>query len=109
MAARVLNVRSVTSGHVWKNVRIVPNWDLSPRRGAGATIMYNSTPELFKTHALDALHLVMNKPVGRKIIFIKSWNEWGEGNYMEPDLKYGRGYIDALHEALECISKFNGE
>lgn len=31
---------------------------------------------------------------------IKSWNEWGEGNYMEPDLKYGRGYINALRKSI---------
>lgn len=36
-----------------------------------------------------------------KIVFLKSWNEWGEGNYMEPDLKYGKGFIRALHDALE--------
>ena len=37
----------------------------------------------------------------KQIIFLKSWNEWGEGNYMEPDQKYGHGYLDALKEAIE--------
>lgn len=37
-----------------------------------------------------------------KVVFLKSWNEWGEGNYMEPDLKYGHGYIDALREELNA-------
>ena len=32
---------------------------------------------------------------------LKSWNEWAEGNYMEPDLKYGKGYIQALRKAIE--------
>ena len=35
---------------------------------------------------------------------LKSWNEWGEGNYMEPDLKYGKAYINVLKEEL---GKFN--
>lgn len=61
---------------------------------------YNSTPELFKLHAQDALSVIENKPDEFKLIFLKSWNEWGEGNYMEPDIKYGRGYINALKEAL---------
>ena len=34
---------------------------------------------------------------------LKSWNEWGEGNYMEPDLKYGKGYLEALKNALNQV------
>ena len=32
---------------------------------------------------------------------VKSWNEWGEGNYLEPDLKYGKGFIKALRAAID--------
>ena len=42
-----------------------------------------------------------DKPKEEQLIFIKSWNEWGEGNYMEPDLEFGKGYLTALSEALE--------
>ena len=47
-----------------------------------------------------ALDLVKDKPEERRIIFLMAWNEWGESNYMEPDLEYGHGFLDALHEAL---------
>ena len=40
----------------------------------------------------------------KKVVFIKSWNEWGEGNYMEPCLKYGHGYLEALKKALDEVS-----
>lgn len=79
---------------------LLPNWDHSPRSGKRGDVFYNSTPELFKLHAQDALSVIENKPDEFKLIFLKSWNEWGEGNYMEPDIKYGRGYINALKEAL---------
>ena len=36
-----------------------------------------------------------------KIIFLKSWNEWGEGNYLEPDLKHGKKYIHILAQCLK--------
>jgi hypothetical protein len=49
-------------------------------------------------HALEA---IKNKPEEQQIIMLKSWNEWAEGNYMEPDLKFGRGYINALREVLD--------
>lgn len=80
---------------------IIPNWDYTPRRGAGGLIYHNSTPELFKKHVKQVLNFIQHKDETDKIIFLKSWNEWGEGNYMEPDLKYGKGYIAALRAALE--------
>ncbi|MES2545933.1 MAG: glycoside hydrolase family 99-like domain-containing protein [Bacteroidota bacterium] len=79
---------------------ILPNWDHSPRSGNNAWIVNNSTPELFQKHIKDALECVKNKPEERKIIFLKSWNEWAEGNYMEPDLKFGKGYIHALRDVI---------
>ena len=39
-------------------------------------------------------------PAGHQIIVIKSWNEWAEGNYVEPDVKFGRGYLDAIKKAI---------
>ena len=79
---------------------ILPNWDHSPRSGINALVLHNSTPELFRKHIADILKYVKNKPYEKKIIFLKSWNEWGEGNYMEPDLKWGHGYLLALRDML---------
>lgn len=84
---------------------IVPNWDHSPRSGAKAVILKNSTPTIFKRLAKYAIEIVKNKPVAEQIIILKSWNEWGEGNYMEPDLQYGHGYINALKEAIDETRK----
>jgi len=79
---------------------IIPNWDYTPRLNAGGLIYKDSTPELFKQHVKQVLHYISNKSDDNKIIFLKSWNEWGEGNYMEPDIKFGKGYIRALRDAL---------
>lgn len=79
---------------------IIPNWDRSPRGGRRAVIYTGSTPELFKKHVEEALDLVKDKQPEHRIIFLKSWNEWAEGNYMEPDLKFGHGYLDALRDAI---------
>lgn len=79
---------------------LIPNWDTTPRRSYGANIFINSTPEIFKRHIKDVLNIIKHKPENRQIIFIRSWNEWGEGNYIEPDLKYGKGYIESLGSVL---------
>ena len=80
---------------------IIPNWDHTPRSGKAGTVLLNSTPALFKNHCREVLDLVKNKQEENQIVFIKSWNEWGEGNYMEPDLKFGKGYIEALRTAID--------
>ena len=80
---------------------LLPNWDHSPRSGNRSSILTGCTPALFKKLCLRVLRGVKNKE--NKIIFVKSWNEWGEGNYMEPDLKYGKGYINALAEAIKEV------
>ena len=80
---------------------IIPNWDTTPRRGRGAMILTDAKPEYFKEHVSQAIECVKNKAKEKQLIFLKSWNEWGEGNYMEPDLQYGHGYLDALSNAIE--------
>jgi len=82
---------------------IIPNWDHSPRSGRSGSIFHNSTPELFANHVNDILHSVKEKKI--KLIFLKSWNEWGEGNYMEPDLKFGTKYIETLSNCIKSFMK----
>ena len=79
---------------------LFPNWDRTPRNRNDA-VYVNSTPSVFEALSRRAMALVSDKPPEHRIIFIKSWNEWGEGNYMEPDRQYGRGYIEALRKAIE--------
>ena len=80
---------------------IFPNWDHSPRSGGNARILNGSTPALFKQLVKNTIKTISNKPAEKQIVLIKSWNEWGEGNYLEPDLEFGKGYIEALRSAIE--------
>ncbi len=88
-----------------KDERVYPQllagWDRSPRSGRKAIIYYNSTPENFEEAARKAVETVKNKSDEHRIIFLNSWNEWGEGAYMEPDQEYGKGKIEALRRVLE--------
>ena len=83
---------------------LVPNWDRTPRTKEDS-IYVDSTPEEFGKLAARAIDLVAKKKEQHRIIFLKSWNEWGEGNYMEPDRQYGHGYIDALRRAIDASLK----
>lgn len=80
---------------------IFPNWDHSPRSGKEGLVFHNSTPELFSKHVKNVIDSVSEKEADTKIVFLKSWNEWAEGNYMEPDMKYGLGYLQTLKKNIK--------
>jgi hypothetical protein len=86
----------------WENVfpSIYPNWDRTPRTGDQDGIYINATPENFQHHIEHALEVIKDKQPEHRILFLRSWNEWAEGNYVEPDLKYGHGFLDAIHNAI---------
>jgi len=86
----------------WENVfpTIMPQWDRSPRAGNYDGVYVNATPENFREHIKDALEVIRDKQPEHKVLFLRSWNEWGEGNYVEPDEKYGHGFLDALRQEL---------
>jgi len=84
---------------------IIPNWDHSPRSGRRGNIFINSNPVAFKKHVKQVLETVKEKKPDHRIIFLKSWNEWAEGNYIEPDLKFGRGYLEALKSAIDELKQ----
>ena len=84
---------------------IAPNWDHSPRSGGRAIILQKSQPKYFSEVVRRALEIVKNKPKEEQIIMVKSWNEWGEGNYLEPDVKHGRGYLEALRDTIADFKK----
>ncbi len=81
---------------------IMPNWDHTPRSGVNGDLFTGCTPQEFGKHCEDVLSSVCAKQ--NPLVFIKSWNEWGEGNYMEPDMKYGKGMIKALRKVVDKLS-----
>lgn len=79
---------------------IIPGWDHTPRSGKEGLVITNSTPYLFERHIKRTIDLVQHKSDENKIIFLKSWNEWAEGNYVEPDLRWGTKYLEAIKASL---------
>lgn len=75
---------------------LLPNWDHTPRTGKSGVMLYGSTPSLFQECLRKKIELIKDKPFDKRFLIIKSWNEWAEGNYLEPDLKYGRQYLEAV-------------
>lgn len=79
---------------------LLPNWDNTPRSGQNGLVLHESSPELFRVQVKKTFEIVGNIPLEHKLIFVKSWNEWAEGNYLEPDLKFGRGYLEVIRDEV---------
>ncbi|MFN3750046.1 MAG: glycoside hydrolase family 99-like domain-containing protein [Thiobacillus sp.] len=82
---------------------VTPMWDNSARRKVDARIVIDSTPELYEIW-LRAIAAKTSTQFDHdeRLVFINAWNEWAEGNHLEPDLKWGRGYLEATKRALEA-------
>jgi lipopolysaccharide biosynthesis protein len=77
-----------------------PNWDDSPRRDRRGVVAVGSNPARFQRQVEGAIDIARRAPDAEQMVVIKSWNEWAEGNYMEPDQEFGHGWLDALAKGL---------
>jgi hypothetical protein len=82
---------------------VTPSWDNSARRKEGATIFTGSTPGLYERWLGTALRKESDGNGGERVIFINAWNEWGEGNHLEPCRKWGRAFLEATLRAVTGI------
>ena len=82
---------------------INPNFDHSPRSKEHGIIICDHSPERWKKLCKKVFSLCSTREGDCNMVFIKAWNEWGEGNYLEPDLKFGRKFIDATRESIDSV------
>ena len=80
---------------------VTPMWDNSARKKERAFMFIGSTPEKYKEWL--SFETERFKPFSNEenFIFINAWNEWAEGNHLEPCQKYGRQYLEATKEVLQ--------
>lgn len=81
---------------------VMPGWDNSPRRPGFARIFDRSTPAAYEKWLCGAIRKAERLAPSEKIVFVNAWNEWGEGDHLEPDLVYGRKYLEATRRAVSA-------
>jgi hypothetical protein len=77
---------------------VITGWDNSPRSGRNGLILTGYTPEKFRLHLKRVFPMAGKNR--NKIVFIKSWNEWAEGNYLEPESEFGTQFLNVLRDEL---------
>ncbi len=79
---------------------VLPGWDNTPRSSHRGVVYEGETPELFRDYLQKAVDRVANHSTSQRIIFLKAWNEWAEGNYVEPDSANGHAYLDVIRSVI---------
>jgi lipopolysaccharide biosynthesis protein len=78
---------------------VTPMWDNSPRRRDGAYIFHGSTPELYERWLRTVFIRFRPPSADENLVFVNAWNEWAEGNHLEPDQRWGMAYLQATKRA----------
>ncbi len=80
----------------------MPTWDNTARRQDTPHIFVNSTPADYQKWLKENISFTHNFFMGEeKISFINAWNEWGEGNYLEPDIYNKYSLLEATKAAAK--------
>lgn len=74
------------------------DWDNSPRRNSGATMILGNPSKFEKYFKKQIEHAKKEKS---EFVFINAWNEWAEGAYLEPDKKYEFAYLHAIKRVMD--------
>ncbi len=79
------------------------SWDNTARKAVSrGNIVQGLNPDTLKKWLSDII--TESKEIhsmDENIVFVNSWNEWAEGSHLEPDMKYGYGYLQAIKDVLE--------
>jgi hypothetical protein len=82
---------------------VQPNWDNTPRSQRRGSVIIDAAPTKFAQHLEEALTDELRRPKDQQMVVVKSWNEWAEGNYLEPDSIRGRGWLESIRVARRAV------
>jgi lipopolysaccharide biosynthesis protein len=78
---------------------VMPGWDNTPRRRDASYVFHGANPLSFRRWLARA-GAAAAADGGQPLVFVNAWNEWAEGAHLEPDARFGRGYLEAVRDAI---------
>lgn len=82
---------------------VTPMWDNTARRKKRMFMLGDSTPEKYGKWLSFVWNRFVPYSKDENFIFINAWNEWAEGNHLEPDIKWGFRYLEETKKARESL------
>ena len=83
---------------------VMPSWDNTARWKNRGFLFYNSSPQSYKKWLLFHIERFVPPSLEENFIFINAWNEWAEGNHLEPCIKWQRQYLEVTKEVMSLVS-----
>ena len=80
---------------------VTPSWDNTARKGSNSFMLHHANPDKFKEWLQFIKENYANTDIQEKLLFINAWNEWGEGNHLEPCQKWGHKYLQAIKDIFK--------
>jgi Glycosyltransferase WbsX len=79
-----------------------PGWDSRPWHGWKALVRTERAPSKFRQMLANARAYVDRHPLkgDRRIVLVEAWNEFGEGEAIEPHCEWGFGYLEAVRDVF---------
>jgi len=75
-------------------------WDSTARHPGSATIFEGATPDAYRSWLDRTVTSLADVPEEENYLFLLAWNEWAEGNHLEPDQRFGRAFLEATRSVL---------
>jgi hypothetical protein len=79
---------------------VVVSWDNTPRRGENGIVLVQATPASFELGLVETVVPLLRRPLEDRLVFLNAWNEWAEGNHLEPGRRHGLGYLEAVRRVI---------
>jgi hypothetical protein len=100
--------KAISQWEPWRGEFSVPfyphvsvGWDTNPRfKSLQEDVIVNQSPQLFADSLRKAKDFLDKHSIEPRLLTINSWNEWSEGSYLEPDIKYGTEYLEAVRNVF---------
>lgn len=84
------------------------SWDNTARKQNASHMFYNFSLLKYKqwfSHLVSNVYNNNKYSNDEKLIFVNAWNEWAEGTHLEPDRKFGYGYLESTHSVIKEYSE----
>jgi len=77
-------------------------WDNTPRTPSAGPeqVVEHATPDAFEACCWRAKAYLDERPDQAPLVTINSWNEWTEGSYLLPDMRWGYRYLQAVRNVF---------